>query len=148
MQTPLLEKIASGHLLPYLQCLTLSSTSARNMLEFVRKRYEYAAYSMHVPTTSQHHGVTIPRPLVSVCLTHLQIGNGNENENGDPRAIFDQLCRQCVGTRIKILNVILWMWMSPMDLGYLHYWTLMPFDAFIVDWVLIFSQLLASFFIQ
>lgn len=105
MQTPLLEKVASGQLLPYLQCLTLSSTSARNVLEFVRKRYEYAAYSMHIPTTSQQHGVTIPRPLVSVCLTHIQIGTGNEN--GDPRPIFSQLCRQCVGTRIiiKILNV-------------------------------------------
>jgi hypothetical protein len=114
MQTALLEKIASGHLLPFLHHLIFSSTNVQTSLEFIRKRYEYSVRSMHLPTTSQSVTITIPRPLASVYLTYIRIGTGPGNDNGDPRIVFNELCPKCVGTRIKMLDVNLKVTKGPL----------------------------------
>ena len=103
MQTPLLEKIASGQLLPFLQWLTISSRSPQNILEFIRKRHEYSAASMRVPATSRTVMIPNPRPLDFVHLTHIQVA-GSDHDNGDIHAIFVDVSRKCVETRIWMLN--------------------------------------------
>jgi hypothetical protein len=100
MRAALLQKIANGRLLPYLHQLAFSSTNAQNILQFIRKRYEYSVYSMHLPTTSQNTTTTIPCPLASVNVTYIQTGN----DNGDPHITFNDLCRNYIGTRIKVLD--------------------------------------------